>query len=254
MDKLAALKKLRKKLATGDISLGSWMQISNGSVAEILGQSGFDWIAADLEHGAFSIENLPDIFRALELGGCLPLVRLAQQSVKDCKQALDCGAAGVIVPNIKNSEQLEKMTSAIAWPPAGTRGVGFSRANLYGKNFLTYVEEAQAPFLVAMIEDFCAIDDLPKILRVKGLDAVLIGPYDLSASMGITGCFQDPKFLNAISEIKSECNNKSIPVGIHVVKPDLAGLKDKIRDSYQFIAYGIDSVFLRESSIFPNLN
>jgi 2-dehydro-3-deoxyglucarate aldolase len=253
MDKLAALKGIREKLASGSISLGSWMQISNGSVAEIMGDSGFDWIAADLEHGAFSIEKLPDIFRALELGDCLPLVRLAQQSAKDCKHALDCGAAGVIVPNIKSSQQLEQIRSAIAWPPSGTRGIGFSRTNLYGKRFIPYTKEAQAPFLVAMIEDLAAIENLPEILSVEGLDAVLIGPYDLSASIGVTGGFNEPQFLAAIAEIKSECNKKSVPVGIHVVKPDLEGLQDKIGEGYQFIAYGIDSVFLSESCVFPNL-
>jgi 2-dehydro-3-deoxyglucarate aldolase len=247
MNKLLVIEKIRSKLASGKVSIGSWMQISNGSIAEIMGNSGYDWVAVDLEHGAFSIERLPDIFRALELRDCLPLVRLAQQSAKDCKQALDCGAAGVIVPNIKNAQELEKIRAAIAWPPSGSRGVGFSRTNLYGKNFRDYQKEAQSPFLVAMIEDLVAVDELPEILKVEGLDAVLIGPYDLSASMGVTGEFNGSKFQAVLDKIRADCGKNAIPIGMHVVRPSLEDLKEKIDGGYQFIAYGIDSVFLTES-------
>jgi len=131
--------------------------------------------------------------------------------------------------------------------------VGFSRANLYGKRFTPYTKEAQVPFLVAMIEDFSAIENLPEILSVEGLDAVLIGPYDLSASIGVIGDFDDPQFLAAMERIKLECNRNSVPAGIHVVKNDLSVLQDKIGEGYQFIAYGIDSVFLSESCGFPKL-
>ena len=253
MNKSDKIREVRQNLHQGNTSIGSWMQISSGAVAEIMGDAGYDWIALDLEHGAFSLEKLPDIFRALELGGCLPLVRIAQQSAKDCKHALDCGAAGVIVPNIKSASQLQKIRNNIAWPPSGTRGVGFSRANLYGKNFLKYQEEAQSPLLIAMIEDAEAISNLTEILGVEGLDAILIGPYDLSASLGLTGDFNNTHFLSAIDTVRVKCIENSVPMGVHVVDPKPTDLREKIKDGYQFIAYGIDSVFLNESSMCPSL-
>jgi 2-dehydro-3-deoxyglucarate aldolase len=220
------------------------MQIPHSSIAEIMSQAGFDWIAVDMEHGSISPHQLPDLFRALELGNTLPLVRLAQGSVKDCKQALDAGAAGVVVPMVESASQLQSVRSACCWPPAGTRGVGFSRANGFGTNFDVYFEEAQSPLLVAMIEHVNAVKKLPEILSVPGLDAILIGPYDLSASMGKTACFDDAEFKSVMREILEEANRSGVPCGLHVVKPDFAVVRERIAEGYRFLAYAMDSTFL----------
>ena len=244
MNRLESILNIRKSLANDKPTLGSWMQIPHASVAEIMGQAGYDWVAVDLEHGAITVAQLPDLFRALELGGTLPLVRLAKGDAKECKQVLDAGAGGVIVPMVESAEQLEQVRAACCWPPAGTRGVGFSRANLFGKNFEAYSKEAQAPLLVAMIENFNAIDQLDKILRVAGLDAIFIGPYDLSASMGITGQFEQPKFIAALERIRAIAKSHGIPYGMHVVKPSKEELNQRIAEGYRFIAYSIDAVML----------
>jgi len=227
------------------------MQIPHASVAEIMGQSGYDWVAVDLEHGAISVHQLPDIFRALELGGTLPLARLAQGIPKDCKQALDAGAGGVIVPMVESADQLTQVRDACRWPPAGKRGVGFTRANLFGKHFDIYTIEAQTPLLVAMIEDIRAVDQLDKILKVEGLDAILIGPYDLSASMGLTAKFDLPEFIAVMDHIRTLCSQHSIPSGVHVIMPDAVALKQRIVEGYRFIAYSIDAVFLNYYTASP---
>ena len=164
MNRLKAIKRIRKKLSEGGCSVGSWMQIPHSSIAEIMGHAGYDWVAIDMEHGAVSVAQLPDLFRALELGNTLPLVRLAEGKEKDCKQALDAGAGGVIVPMVESASQLERVKNATRWPPSGTRGVAFSRANLFGKYFSDYIEEAQQPILVAMIEHINAIENLDSIM------------------------------------------------------------------------------------------
>ncbi|MBT7558797.1 2,4-dihydroxyhept-2-ene-1,7-dioic acid aldolase [Candidatus Woesearchaeota archaeon] len=244
MNRLMAITDIRKKLNNGGVSIGSWMQIPHSSIAEIMGQSNYDWVAVDMEHGAISVHQLPDLFRALELGNTLPLVRLAHGHSKDCKQALDAGAGGVIVPMIKSADQLRKVRDATRWPPSGNRGVAFSRANLFGKNFNEYIKEAKQPLLIAMIEHIDAINELDDILKVDGLDAILIGPYDLSASMNLTAQFDHPEFAKAIRDIKSKSESANIPCGIHVVSPSVDDLKEKIDDNYRFIAYSIDSVIL----------
>ena len=249
MNRHESILNIRKSLANDKPTLGSWMQIPHASVAEIMGQAGYDWVAVDLEHGAITVAQLPDLFRALELGGTLPLVRLAKGDAKECKQVLDAGAGGVIVPMVESAEQLEQVRAACCWPPAGTRGVGFSRANLFGKNFEAYSKEAQAPLLVAMIENFNAIDQLDHILRVPGLDAIFIGPYDLSASMGITGQFDQPKFIAALERIRAIAKTHGIPCGMLVVKPDKEELEKRIAEGYRFIAYSIDAVFLTMGAI-----
>jgi 2-dehydro-3-deoxyglucarate aldolase len=251
MNRLEKIKLIRQTLAHKKPSIGSWMQIPHSSLAEIMGQAGYDWVAVDMEHGAISVHQLPDLFRALELGGTLPLVRLAQGHDKDCKQALDAGAGGVIVPMVESAEQLIAVRDACRWPPAGTRGVGFSRANLFGANFEAYREEAQAPLLIAMIENILAVDCLEEILAVDGLDAILIGPYDLSASMGITAQFENASFAAVMERIRNLCSSSNIPCGIHVVMPDSDALKQRVKEGYSFIAYSIDSVFLNSISVNP---
>ena len=253
MDRLKAIKNIRKKLNTNGVSIGSWMQIPHSSIAEIMGQSSYDWIAVDMEHGAISVHQLPDLFRALELGNTLPLVRLAHGHSKDCKLALDAGAGGVIVPMIESADQLIKVRNSIRWPPSGQRGVAFSRANLFGKHFEAYAEEANQPILIAMIEHVEAINELDGILAVDGLDAILIGPYDLSASMNLMAQFEHPKFIKAISDIKKKSELANIPCGLHVVQPSAEVLQQKVDEGYRLIAYSIDSVFLNHVVIRPNI-
>ena len=252
MNRQKKIIEIRKCLEAGKPAIGSWIQIPHPSIAEIMGQSGYDWIAVDLEHGAIGVSQLPDLFRALELGETLPLARLAQGEPKDCKQALDAGAGGVIVPMVESAGQLRKVRDACCWPPSGTRGVGFSRANLFGSNFSSYMEEAQAPLLVAMIEHERAVNDLDAILQVEGLDAILIGPYDLSASMGLTADFDAPEFVAIMQRICILAEEAQVPCGIHVVAPSSQELQQKLAEGYLFIAYSIDAVFLRQGALNPS--
>ena len=244
MNRLDAIKSLREKLQDGAASIGSWMQIPHPSIAEIMGQASYDWVAVDMEHGSVGVHQLPDLFRALELGNTLPLARIAQGHPKDCKQALDAGASGVIVPMICSAAQLMDVRDACRWPPMGTRGVGFSRANLFGKYFKSYSEEAQGPLLVAMIEDISAVHALSEILNVDGLDAIFIGPYDLSASMGLTGQFDHPDFCKTMELIRGLAKEMSIPAGMHLIEPSGVQLQKRLNEGYQFLAYSIDAVML----------
>ncbi len=250
MRRIRAINSIRSKLSSGRYSVGSWMQIPNSSVAEIMGCSGYDWVAVDMEHGSMSTHQLPDLFRALELGGTLPLARIAEGSSKDCKLALDAGAGGLIVPMVETANQLEKIKDYCCWPPVGSRGVAFSRGNLFGKRFDEYRKEAQSPLLIAMIENIRGLQNINEILEVKGLDAIFVGPYDLSASLGLAAQFDHEKFKNALREIENAAKIKEIPLGIHIVEPSISELRLRIKDGYQFLAYSIDSVMLRHSANF----
>src|SRR5439155_1310860 len=253
MDRLAAIQDLRSKLRDGRTSVGSWMQIPHASVAEIMGQAGYDWVALDQEHGAIAVHQLPDLCRALELGGTLPLVRLAQGHPKECKQALDCGAGGVIAPMVESAEQLLRIRDACRWPPAGTRGIGFCRANLFGRHFGAYVREAQAPLLVTMIEHHRGVDALDEIVSVSGLDALLIGPYDLSASIGQTAQFSHPDFQNLMNRIQDISTRAGIACGLHVVTPTPEELRRQQAAGFRFLAYSIDAVILNHGAARPEI-
>lgn len=249
--RVTLIKKIRKLLHNGKVTIGTWQQIPHASISEILGQAGYDWVAVDMEHGSVSVDQLPDLFRAIELGGTLPLARIAEPKSKDCKQALDAGAGGIIAPMIESADQLKTIRDACCWPPTGTRGVGFSRANLFGKHFDEYKKEALSPLLIAQIEHINAIEKLEEIFQVKGLDAIIIGPYDLTASMGITAEFENKDFIAVMERIINLCKKYKIPCGDHVVQPDTELLKKRISEGYKFIAYSTDAVFIYKSSTNP---
>tara|TARA_Y100000590_G_scaffold292814_1_gene329743 strand:+ start:59941 stop:60711 length:771 start_codon:yes stop_codon:yes gene_type:complete len=249
--RLEQIKSIRNKLNNNQATIGTWQQIPNPSISEILGKSGYDWVAIDMEHGSISIEKLPDLFRAIEMSDVLPLVRIAESKPKDCRQALDAGAGGIIAPMIDSAEKLEIIKDSCCWPPAGNRGVGFSRANLFGRFFEKYNLEAQSPLLIAQIENINAVNNLEEILQVDGLDAIIVGPYDLSASMGITGNFQNEKFVNIQLQIINLCKKYNVPYGDHIVQPDSNLLHKRITEGYTFLAYSLDSVFLYTSSNNP---
>ncbi|MCD4652237.1 MAG: 2,4-dihydroxyhept-2-ene-1,7-dioic acid aldolase [Candidatus Cloacimonetes bacterium] len=240
--------KIRGILNSGKPTIGSWMQLSCSSVAEIMGKAGYDWVAVDLEHGSFSVQILPDIFRALEIGGTIPFARVSHSHPKEIKQALDSGAKGLILPMIETGDQLKKSISWALYPPKGTRGIGYHRANLFGQYFNEYFKFSQEILIVAQIEHVRAVENLDDILSVQGLDAIMVGPYDLSGSMDLTGQFDHPHFKEVMDKISSKSNEHKIPMGLHVVQPEKDRLASAITDGYQFIAYGTDAVFLHHSA------
>ena len=245
---------IKKKLKEGQPTIGSWMQLPNISVAEIMGQAGYDWVAIDLEHGSFSLEVLPAVFMALEHGKTVPFARIAQVCKKDIKQALDAGAKGLIFPMIDSAEELRNAISWASYPPYGTRGVGYSRANLFGKYFEKCVPQSTNELVfIAQIEHVNAVEDLDEILAVDRLDGIIVGPYDLSASMGLTAQFEHEKFVQVIRQIEKKAEQWKIPMGLHIVQPDEELLNNKIQEGYQFIAYGIDSLFLYEAAECPTI-
>ena len=201
-------------------------------------------MAIDMEHGSFSNRDLPDIFRAIELKNKLSFARLPNKNTKICSQVLDAGCAGIIIPNIKNASELISIRDACYLPPIGNRGMGYSRANLFGKDFVKYKKETTKPIIVAMIENINSVKNLEKILAVKGLDAILIGPYDLSASMNITGKFDNPRFKSTINRIKIFSKKNKIPCGIHVIEPKKKILNKYIKQGFQFLPYSTDTMLL----------
>ncbi|MCX6532237.1 MAG: aldolase/citrate lyase family protein [Actinobacteria bacterium] len=251
MDRLERVRTIRASLRSGTSVVGSWMQLTDSNVAEIMGRSGYQWVAIDMEHGPVSLSQLPDLFRALELGGTLPLARVASPLPINCRQALDQGAAGVVIPMISSAAQLQAIINECHWPPRGRRGVGFQRANVFGKFFDAYVQEAQESLIIAQIEHIDAVNNLESIIAVDGLDAIMVGPYDLSASLGITGEFENKKYLETLSKILSMCAKHKMPCGIHVVQPDPKMLEQRINEGYTFIAYGVDTVFLNHGAALP---
>ena len=251
MNKIEKIKNIRNKLKNNQFSIGSWLQLPSPDVAEILANSGYDWINIDSEHGAISIQELPNLFRSIEQGDALPIVRIENQKGFNCSQVLDAGAGGLVIPNITSRDQIENIISMSSYPPTGRRGVGFSRSNLFGINFKKEIDSTIQPLIIAQIEHINAIQNLEDIISVEGLDAVFIGPYDLSSSIGKAGDFESKSFKLALKKFIKICKEKQFPYGIHVVNPSEKELKSKVKQGFQFIGYSTDAYFLHKASVLP---
>jgi len=234
-------------------TIGSWLQLPSPEVAEIMGRAGYDWVAVDMEHGLFTRSGLADICRAIELGGAAPFARVAEASKNEIKGALEAGAQGLIFPMIESRAQLDEAISWALYPDrGGSRGVGFCRANLYGKQLAAYREGVAGDLiLVAQIEHIRAVGELPRILEHPRLDAIMVGPYDLSGSMGLTGRFDHPDFIAVMQRVQDACARCGANMGVHVVEPDPTELARRVQQGYRFIAYGIDAVFLWQGAQRP---
>ena len=242
---MGSIDNIRSSIKSSKTSIGTWMQIPSPEIAEILSASNsYDWIVIDMEHGSFSRDQLPSIVRAIENNSVLPFVRLQTNNPSSVKNVIDCGFKGFIVPMIENIKQLDKIQESIIYPPLGKRGVGFSRSNQYGINFKSSIESVSQPFLVAMIETKLGLVNLEEILSANYLDAIIIGPYDLSASLGVCGNFDSQIFKDAFVKIKNLCNKFEIPFGIHLIEPCNLKLKKAIEDGAKFIAFSMDSIML----------
>lgn len=252
---------IRKNIRNGIVSPGSWLQIPSPDVAEIMGHMGYDWVVVDMEHGAFSRAMLPDIFRAIECGGALPFAKPATATREEIRAVLDCGARGLILPMIETRAQLDEAISAAMYPggrefSAGTRGVGFARSNSYGLEFVEHLDPESGLgrdiIIVAQIEHINAMKELDSILAHPRLDAYMVGRYDFSASMGLTGDFSHPDFLAALEAIRTKAAVHRVPAGFHVLSPNQDELTQRAREGYTFLAYGIDAIFLMSAARLPD--
>ena len=254
MNKFAAVQKIRQYLAEGKHVVGSWMQLPCPEVAEILGSRGFAFVGVDLEHSNITRNQLPNIFRALEVGNTLPLVRISKPDSYCAIEALEQGAAGIIVPQIRSKAQLSEIKESFSLPPRGTRGMGFNRGNGYGIQFHEYREGlGQQPLLIPMIEHYEAVENIDEILSVD-VDAALIGPYDLSASLGCAGDFENVKYLQVLEEYKKGCLRNNVPIGYHIPGNHLSKdpkeeFSERQQEGYTFIVYSGDVCMLRWSNL-----
>lgn len=243
---------LRERLRQGHPVIGSWLNTASPIAAELMATAGFDFLTVDIEHSAVDLPQAQALFQAIKAGNpaCAPLARLAGNVYADTKRFLDAGAAGVIAPFINTGDQARELVRAVKYPPQGMRGVGYCRANDYGLHLERSVAQAnEQTFVCVQIEHADALANLDQIFAVAGIDAAIIGPYDLSASMGITAQFDHPEMRAATKHILAACQKHGIAPGIHVVQPEPAEVVARLQEGYRFIAYSLDITMLLRASL-----
>ena len=227
-------------------TLGSWITIGHQSIVEVMADSGFDWLCIDIEHTVIDFLEVQQLISTIAYKGLKSYVRVGGNDEIIIKRVLDAGANGIIVPLIKNRSECEKAISYSLYPPLGRRGVNsLSRAQKYGFGFDEYLDRVNIDTeIIAQIEHIDAINDLNNILETKNLTGTIIGPYDLSASMGLPGDYDNPRVKEAINKYEEISDQYNLLKGYHVIKPDANLVKEKIDKGYNFIAFSWDTYFI----------
>jgi len=238
---------LKSRLINRELTIGSWLSFGYTPVCEIMAKAGFDWLVIDMEHTAIDFWHAQQLIQIIDLSGNVPLVRVGANDSLLIKRAMDAGAHGVIVPMVNSKADACKAIDAVQYPPAGSRGVGLARAQAYGMDFEKYREWLQSEgVLIVQIEHIEGVRNLEEILSVDGVDGFIVGPYDLSGSLGVPGNFEHPAVAEAMTEIERVMHDGNKVGGYHVVHSNHEELLSRVRRGYKFLAYGDDMVFFAE--------
>ncbi len=232
---------LKKKLAGRQLALGSWITLAHPGIAEIMANAGFDWLVVDLEHSVIDIREAGELIRVIDLCGAAPLVRLSSNDPVQIKRVMDAGAHGVVVPMVNSRIEAVNAVKAVRYPTEGRRGVGLARAQGYGAAFEEYLDWVERESVVIVqVEHIDAVNHLEEILAVDGVDGYIVGPYDLSGSLGVPGRFDHPLMREAMKRIETIGPASGKAPGIHVIEPDVEQLRRRQEQGYLFVAYSVD--------------
>jgi 2-keto-3-deoxy-L-rhamnonate aldolase RhmA len=240
--------RVKQALKVGQMQLGAgFWQVRSQEIPRLLAGAGFDWIFLDTEHGGFDLETVQDICRVANLAGIAPIVRVGDMQYSLVARSLDCGAQGIIFPRVESPELLAQAVSWTKFPPHGVRGFGLSTPQVgYSKvKMPEVVEHANANTLVVLqIETVRAFEARDELLSIPGIDAVLIGPADLSISLGVPGEFQDPRMVKTMEGIRDSCLQHKVAPGTHARSSSLAKFwKER---GMLFLSCGNELAFLHE--------
>lgn len=236
----------RERLKNGELLLGTIMALPSADAAEILSEAGFDWLFLDMEHGPYSIRNVQRICQAVG-GRSACIVRIPDKSEIWVKRVIDIGPDGIIVPHIDTAEETERIIRWALYPPQGTRSTGIARAQGYGLKMDEAIRNANKEMLVIpQIEHVDGVKNIEEIVRVEGVRAVFVGPYDLSGSLGILGQVADSQVRSRIKHVADVCREANLKAGIFGL--DGEGVKPYIDFGYTLIALGADTLMLGEAA------
>jgi len=234
-------------LAAGKLQIGIWSSLCSNIGAEILSDSGFDWILLDTEHSPNEVPDLLQQLQAVQRGSATPIVRPAWNDMVLIKRVLDLGPQTVLVPYVQTRDEAVAAVAATRYPPKGVRGVAAgARASRYGR-VSDYLKRADAEIcLLVQVETRAALERIEEIASVEGVDGVFIGPSDLSASFGAIGQPGHPAVQEAIRGAAAMIRKCGKAPGILTTSEDEA--RRYIEWGYLFVAVGVDTGLLTRSA------
>jgi 2-dehydro-3-deoxyglucarate aldolase/4-hydroxy-2-oxoheptanedioate aldolase len=238
----------RERLARGETVYGCGLQVYRApEIVRCFAAAGFDYVFIDQEHGSFNLETVHDMITAAKAGGITPIVRVGEVQYTLCARLLDQGAQGIILPRVEDPKALEEALSWFRFPPMGKRGFGINPTMVdYEARTMPEIIESQnrETLAVVQIETVRAVECCDELLSLKGLDVIMIGPADLSISLGMPGQFDHPKFIETVQKVIAACDRHGVVPGIQTRGTAMA--KAWADRGMRFVGVAAEHVFLLE--------
>jgi 4-hydroxy-2-oxoheptanedioate aldolase len=242
------MKNFKQRLQRGETLIGGWLNLGNSVTAEILGLAGFDWVLIDLEHGTGMEAEVLHQLQALEHTPAAALVRVESAKRQRIHRILDMGAEGIMCPRISTIEEATEAASSLHYPPEGSRGIAkMVRATGFSPDFSNYYKKAMENIVgIVQVETVGILPHLDAVAALPGVDALFIGPSDLSMALGIFGQLDHPLFKDALRATVSAAQKHNKAVGTLIGTPD--EFKTYHDMGIRMIACGADSGFVAEGA------
>lgn len=242
---------LRASIRASDPVVGGWVSIGHPSVAEITAAAGPDFVTVDTEHAALGIESVESAIRGIEAAGdAVPIVRVPSVDPVAIKRVLDTGAAGLLVPRVETPDEARTVVDAATYPPEGIRGTAGGRASDYGVDLATHLDGSDgadgAITRIVQVETETALENAADIAAVDGVDALFVGPADLSTALDVPLDYDAPAFRDAVADVVDAAESAGLPTGIFVTDPDR--MDDWLDLGFDFAIVGYDAAFLRSGT------
>ena len=241
---------LKQRFKSGEMLIGTMVQeVRSPAIAQILKQAGFDFLMIDMEHGAFNLETAAEIMRVARLMDICPLVRVAGPRYELIARILDQGAMGVMVPRIESRRDVEVLVESMKYPPVGKRGMSSDapHSSYDFKPLPVFVEiNNEDTIAIAQIERQAAIENIDDILSVPGVDVALIGPEDLSVSLGVPGETSHPRVIETIETMIASAKRHEVVSAIHAGSVEY--LEEWLHKGMGIVMYSSDLGFLMDAS------
>jgi len=232
---------LKKQFINRKPLFAGWTSLAHPQVTEMLLRSGVDWLGIDIEHSTISQEQSQRLIAACHANevSCLP--RVASHNPEAIRRLLDSGADGVIVPTVETVEQVKKIIEWTKYPPTGKRGFGVARAQGYGHDFENYTTGwNKSSVLVIQIETIFGVEHLEELIEFEEVDGVMVGPYDLSGSLGVPGQINHDLVNNAIAHVIDTCKHYGKSCGVHEVDPTTESVQASFNAGSTFVVLASD--------------
>jgi len=238
---LARRKTLKSKLRSRERVFGGWVSYPDPAIAETFCRAGFDFVAIDMEHTTISLEQAKRIITSCQAEGSLCFPRPVSHNNDILKPLLEAGADGMFIQMVETADQVRKLIDNLKFPPVGRRSYGVNRAHGYGFDFEDYIETwNDSSTLVIQIESAAAVENIDSLLAFEDVDGVMIGPYDISGSLGIPGQVNHPKVREAAKHVVESCKRFNKSCSTQVADVSAEAVRDVFDQGYTFVILGSD--------------